>query len=83
MQMISGILSRAKKSPASTEIPESEWEKVQSLADKIMRRSWEQDEDLRNLNNLLHALHGEGVRDRKYTSSGVPMIFKDGKWIPR
>ena len=64
-------------------IPESEWKHMQELADRINRRSWEQEEDLRNLNNLMHALHGEGIRDRKYTSDGTPQVFVGGRWISR
>lgn len=64
-------------------IPEDEWQKIQDLTDRIRRRAWEQDEDTRNLNNLIHALHGEGIRDRKYTASGEPEVFVDGKWIVR
>ncbi len=64
-------------------IPESEWYQIQNLSETIMRRGWQQDEDIKNLNNLLHALHGEGVRDRKYTANGCPSIFVDGKWVER
>lgn len=66
-----------------TEIPEEEWNKIQRIVDTIQRREWEQEEDIRNLNNLLHALHGEGVRDRRYTSDGKPATFENGMWVSR
>ena len=64
-------------------IPEEEWIVIQGLVETIKHREWQQEEDICNLNNLLHALHGEGVRDRKYTPDGNPAIFKDGKWVNR
>jgi hypothetical protein len=69
--------------PNDVTIPESEWQQMQELTDRIKRRSWEQEDDLRNLSNLMHALHGEGVRDQKYTADGTPCVFVDGKWISR
>lgn len=65
------------------EIPETEWQKMQDLATRIQRRSWEQEADLKNLNNLMHALHGEGVRGREYTASGEPQVFQNGVWVDR
>ena len=66
-----------------TDIPEEEWQVLQKLADRIARRSNEQDDDLRNLTNLLHALHGEGVRAREFTSTGKPSVFVNGVWKER
>ena len=66
-----------------TTIPESEWKQVQQIMDRIYRRSMEQDEDISNLNNLLHTLHGEGVRNRKYTLDGRPAVFVNGEWVSR
>jgi len=66
-----------------TIIPEEEWIKVQSLVTNITRRTTALEEETRNLNNLLHALHGEGVRSGEYTRDRKPAIFKDGHWISR
>jgi hypothetical protein len=66
-----------------TEIPENEWQKMQELAERIKRREWEHETDLKNLNNLMHALHGEGVRGGEYTGSGRPAVFVCGKWVER
>jgi hypothetical protein len=66
-----------------TEIPEEEWQKLQELATRIERRSHEQEGDLCNLNNLMHALHGEGVRSREYTPDGEPSVFINGVWVKR
>jgi len=66
-----------------TTIPETEWNEVQNLARKINNRMYDLGKDVRNLNNLLHALHGEGVRDREYTESGRPEVFQDGVWVRR
>lgn len=65
------------------EIPEEEWQNIQKLADRIQHRAWEQEKNILNLNNLLHALHGEGVRSREFTNDGQPKVFKDGKWVNR
>jgi hypothetical protein len=67
----------------STSIPEQDWQQIQLLSDRIKHREWEQEEDIRNLNNLLHALHGEGVRGSEYTSTGKPMVFVEGNWVER
>jgi len=67
----------------NTIIPETEWKKIQKLSERIKHRAWEQEEDIENLNNFLHALHGEGVRDSKYTGTGRPAAFIDGKWVGR
>jgi len=64
-------------------IPEEDWQQIQSLSERIKHRAWKQEEDIRNLNNLLHAIHGEGVRDREYTRSGKPEVFIDDKWVAR
>jgi hypothetical protein len=64
-------------------IPEEDWKLIQSLVERIKHREWEQDEDICNLNNLLHALHGEGVRSKEHTPTGEPMVFIEGKWIGR
>lgn len=64
-------------------IPEEEWQKIHNLTDRIMRRLWEQEADIRNLNNLIHALHGEGVRFSEYTASKRPEVFQNGKWVQR
>ncbi len=64
-------------------IPEEEWQKVQELAERIKRREWEQEKDTNNLNNLLHALHGEGVRASEFSGSGRPEVFQNGKWVVR
>jgi hypothetical protein len=65
------------------EVPESEWQHIQELSERIKKRSWDQEEDISNLNNLLHALHGEGIRDRKYTLGGKPSVFVNGSWVSR
>ena len=67
----------------TTTIPEEDWKLVQSLSEQIMRRVWDQEDDIKNLNNLLHALHGEGVRGSEYTSTGKPMVFVEGNWVER
>jgi len=64
-------------------IPEEEWQKVQELSERIKRREWEQEKDTNNLNNLLHALHGEGVRASEFSGSGRPEVFQNGKWVTR
>jgi len=64
-------------------IPEEEWKKIQTLSDTIKRKVWNIENDIENLDNLLHALHGEGIRNRKYTTSGYPQVFQDGEWIDR
>ncbi len=64
-------------------IPEEEWQKIHDLADRINRREYEQEKDTRNLNNLLHALHGEGVRASEFSDSGRPEVFQNGKWGTR
>jgi hypothetical protein len=80
--MEAGAAPMTPDAQPDVQVPENEWQNIQKLADQIMRRSWEQDEDLRNLNNLLHALHGECVRDRKYTPTGKPSVIVDGEWVP-
>jgi len=65
------------------EVPEEEWQKIQELAGKIQYREWAQESDLKNLNNLLHALHGEGVRGREYRPNGKPAVFVNGNWVER
>jgi len=65
------------------DIPEYEWTKIQDLQTEIQRKTWELEDYITNLNNLLHALHGEGVRDRKWTGTGKPQVFINGKWIDR
>ena len=64
-------------------IPEEEWQKIHDLADRINRCEYEQEKDTRNLNNLLHALHGEGVRASEFSDSGRPEVFQNGKWGTR
>jgi hypothetical protein len=66
-----------------TVIPEDEWNAIQALQEKIARATFQLEEDTRNLNNLLHALHGEGVRGRQWTSDGKPQVFVGGKWVGR
>jgi hypothetical protein len=66
-----------------TEIPEKEYQEIITLSERIKRRGWEQDDDLKNLTNLLHALHGEGIRGREYTPSGKPSVFVNGIWVER
>ena len=67
----------------TTLIPEEEWILIQSLVEKINRRSQEQEDDVGNLNNLLHAIHGEGVRCPEYTKNGKAAVFVNGKWVSR
>jgi len=67
----------------TTNIPEEDWKKIQELSERIMRRSWEQEEDICNLNNLLHALHGEALRGEGWTSDGKVKQFVDEKWVDR
>lgn len=64
-------------------VPEEDWGLIQSLSEKVMRESWELEEDICNLNNLLHALHGEGVRGERWTSDRRCKVFVDGKWVNR
>jgi len=64
-------------------IPEEEWEKLQELTESIRMSAIKQERMLQNLNNLLHALHGEGVRQREYTSTGKPQVFQNGNWVDR
>ena len=64
-------------------IPEDEWQNIQSIIERIRHRCMDQETDIQNLNNLFHALHGEGVRDRRYTGDGNPAVFVDGKWVSR
>jgi len=64
-------------------IPEEDWKLIQLLSEKVLRRSYEQEEDMANLNNLLHALHGEGVRGGRWTVDGNNKVFVDGEWVER
>jgi hypothetical protein len=64
-------------------IPEQDWHLVETLTRRILQRVSEQEEDIRNLNNLLHALHGEGIRAPEYTNDGRHKVFVDGKWVDR
>ena len=66
-----------------TTIPDEDWELVQLLTERIMHRAYEQEDDIKNLNNLLHVLHGEGVRNRQHTKTGKPQVFSEGKWVDR
>ena len=66
-----------------TTIPDEDWELVQSLTERILHRSYEQEEDLANLNNLLHVLHGEGVRGDRWTKDRKCKVFVEGKWVDR
>ena len=65
------------------EVPEEDWKLVQELSEKVMRKSWDLEEDICNLNNLLHALHGEGIRGERWTKDGKCKVFENGKWINR
>ena len=64
-------------------ILKEDWRLIQSLSEKILLRSYEQEEDIANLNNLLHALHGEGVRAPRWTPDGKAKTFENGKWVDR
>lgn len=67
----------------TTNIPEEDWKLVQSLSEKVMHKAWDLEEDICNLNNLLHALHGEGLRGERFTADGKVKQFIDGKWVDR
>ncbi len=62
-------------------IPEEDWNLIQDLSERILRRSYEQEEDLANLNNLLHALHGEGIRGERWTKDRKCKLFVNGGWV--
>lgn len=65
------------------DIPETEWQKIQTLTERILHRSYEQEEDCANLNNLMHSLHGEGIRGERWTGNGRPAVFVNGIWFER